>query len=95
MGIGDDQRTVPKETAPSGPKEDSQADTRTDTKKKKKLRGPRDIGEFVALKKAIKRGERQGQSMRESAVEFTNGIEAKADSLLRKLRRHKDHPGLK
>jgi hypothetical protein len=62
--------------------------------KKKRKRPPANIGRLLALKKAIEKGAKKGLSQRESALEFTDGDERKADTLLRSFRRHRENPGL-
>jgi hypothetical protein len=65
-------------------------------KKKTRIGGPRNLSRLVSLKRAIEKGAKRGQSMEESAVEFTNGNEQEARNLLRALRYHrqKGHQGL-
>jgi hypothetical protein len=74
---------------------DEHADSSPDTQKKARKagrRGPRKSTEFFRFKVAIEKGVKRGLSMSAAALEFTNGDETKAQSLLRKLRRHKDLP---
>lgn len=63
------------------------ADTAADTGKKKKLSLP-DNPDILALAKRINMGAASGRTRKEIALEFTDGREKKADSLLRQLRRY-------
>jgi hypothetical protein len=71
-----------------------QKDKKPDTVGKRKNRPLMNLKELVDLKKAMARGETRGQTMEESAVEFTNGDEQKAQALLRSLRRNRHRPEL-
>jgi hypothetical protein len=71
-----------------------QKDKKPDTVGKRKKRPLKNLKELVDLKKAMARGEKRGQTMEESAMEFTNGDEKKAHALLRSLRRNRNRPEL-
>jgi hypothetical protein len=71
-----------------------QTDIRPDVKKDKKKRPLKNLKDLLRLKKAIDRGKKPGQTMTECALEFTDGDDRKAQSLLRSLRRNRNRLGL-
>lgn len=73
---------------------DAPTDTRPDASRKRKKRPLKNLKELLALIKVIARGEKLGQTMEESAVEFTDGNEKQAQALLRSLRRNRNRPEL-
>jgi hypothetical protein len=73
---------------------DRQTDTKPDTGRKRKKRPLKNLQALVGLKKAITRGEKQRQTMTESALEYTDGDERRAQTLLRSLRRNRNRSEL-
>ena len=71
-----------------------QTDTRPDAGRKGTKRPLKNLKTLLALQKAIARGEKLGQTKEESAVEFTDGDEKKAQALLRSLRRNRNRSEL-
>ncbi len=65
------------------------ADKSADTSNKKKLVVPRNV-EVLKLAIEIKAEKSKGRSKEDVAIEFTNGDQTKAESLLRSLRRYPD-----
>jgi hypothetical protein len=87
--------SIPIPTAATSPQQDrGQPDKKTDTKKKRAPRVPKNIDRLTALKKKIAKDAKRGMTQLESALEFTNGDETKAQSMLRALRRHRGFLGL-
>jgi hypothetical protein len=72
-----------------GQGESGQADKETD-KPKKKLRTIPENPEVLKLAKGITKGREDGRSLIDIARDFTDGNDAKAQSLLRQLRRYRD-----
>ncbi|MFC1597190.1 hypothetical protein ACFL5Q_04525 [Planctomycetota bacterium] len=65
------------------------ADSETDSAKLNALRVP-DNPEILRLAKKIRQERQTGATMKEIAIDFTDGDETKAESLLRQLRRYRN-----
>jgi hypothetical protein len=76
------------------PKTTAQEDTTPDTKRKNVKRPLKNLKELLALKRAIAKGAKLGQTMEESAMEFADGNAKKAQALLRSLRRNRNRKEL-
>ncbi|MBI3409817.1 MAG: hypothetical protein HY040_15870 [Planctomycetes bacterium] len=87
------QAVIDSESAADG-QSDGQKDNVPDKPKKTRNRCPKNAGLLRDLKRAIEKGQEKGMTKIDVAKEFADEEKMQPESLLRSLRRHRDHPAI-